>query len=87
MAALDRNNRRASGSVSSTFAVAGFDVLLSETRWLPFATRVAQKLSLIKIYSSQFPSLPQSIEQFSPAADVLDGPHEAIWSCEKMPIE
>jgi len=72
----------------------GIGILQEEMRYrglrrhaFPFGERVAQKLSLIKIYSSQFPSFPQSIQQFTPAADVPHEPHEAIWSCERMPIE
>ena len=50
----------------------------------PLAEHAAEKLSLIGIYSSQFLGTPMSIGQFTPAADMPNLPHEAIWSAEQI---
>jgi hypothetical protein len=46
---------------------------------------VAKKLALIQLYKSQFLILPQSIEEYTPAVEPANPPHEAIWSGK--PIE
>jgi LmbE family N-acetylglucosaminyl deacetylase len=43
-----------------------------------------KKLALLQIYKSQFLTIP-SIEQYTPAVERVDPPHEAIWSDE--PVE
>ena len=67
----------------------GLNILQKEMRYrelyryaFPFSQNVSEKLSLIKIYSSQFDWTP-SIDQFTPAVDMPNTPHEAIWSLEK----
>ncbi len=50
----------------------------------PLTECVTKKLSLIHIYNSQFLQTPQSIDQFTPATDAPNMPHEAIWNAEKM---
>ena len=43
-----------------------------------------KKLALLQIYKSQFVAIP-SIDQYTPAVEPADSPHEAIWSGE--PVE
>ena len=50
----------------------------------PLGEDVAKKLALIQLYKSQFLSMPQSIEQYTPAVEPPNPPHEAIWSDEPM---
>lgn len=66
----------------------GINILRNEMRnkqlhryAFPFREYVSEKLSLTEIYSSQFLDQP-SIDQFAPAADVPNAPHEAFWSLE-----
>lgn len=51
----------------------------------PLGEDVAKKLALIQLYKSQFLILPQSIEEYTPAVEPANPPHEAIWSGK--PIE
>jgi hypothetical protein len=53
----------------------------------PWVSMFQKKLSLIKIYSSQFLSCPQTIDQFTPSTGTPEVPHEAIWSREKMAVD
>jgi len=48
----------------------------------PLGDDVAKKVALIQLYSSQFLTLPQTLEQFTPALEPPNAPHEAIWSDE-----
>jgi hypothetical protein len=50
----------------------------------PLGEDVAKKLALIQLYRSQFVVMPQSIEQYTPAVEPANSPHEAIWSDEPM---
>lgn len=61
---------------------------------LPLDSFVAEKLDLVRLYPSQFLTLPLSIARFTPAAETAGAPHEAIWSeetpgpslpCERLP--
>lgn len=45
----------------------------------PLKEYLSKKIALIQLYKSQFLTLPRSIEQFTPAADFPDMPHEAVW--------
>ncbi len=51
----------------------------------PLGEDVARKLALIQLYKSQFLIMPQSIEQYTPAVEPANPPHEAIWSDERLP--
>ena len=71
--------------------VAGIRILQSELQCkplhryaFPLAEHAAEKLSLIRIYSSQFLETPLSLNQFTPALDAPNVPHEAIWSAEQI---
>ena len=48
----------------------------------PLDNSVAEKLDLVRLYPSQFLTLPLSIARFTPAAETPGAPHEAIWSEE-----
>lgn len=43
----------------------------------------AEKLNLIRLYASQFPVLPTSVEQFIPAIYLGQVPHEAVWTVQR----
>jgi hypothetical protein len=75
---------------SESARISGLDNLLRETQGrqlrrydFPLNEYISKKIELIQIYKSQFLTLPNSIEQFTPAASVPNTPHEAIW-CDEL---
>jgi hypothetical protein len=74
---------------SAAARAAGIKNLLQETQGrqlhryvFPLREDVSKKIALIQLYRSQFSALPNSIEQFTPAAKFPSSPHEAFWSNE-----
>ncbi len=50
----------------------------------PLGEFMSKKIALIQLYGSQFLTVPQTIEQFTPALEPPDAPHEAIWCDEPI---
>lgn len=67
----------------------GINNLLRETQGrqlrrhvFPLGEYTSKKLALIQGYSSQFLAMPHSIDEYTPATESPNTPHEAIWSDE-----